>query len=549
MNKLFYLILKLGQHPFLQLCSLRSSVLHLVKVMSNHEPILQNFSSFIDLRINSSTNRIVPIYYSHPILQGLIEDVLSGNKNYSEADWTNYFLQMLRCFEQNTYLFKKEKAVSYWAYSIFGSSYYQHFLFCCLQNPSWRAAKKVHYQLSQSFNIDLQYPLEECFVLALEKALYPTKLLKSFDLNAGIPAHGYAYATLCRLVKHQIAKELKSKSLKLSGYGFLKSITATQLEKELRRWGIGGDTLFRYRLVWQSLKDILDEISVKNAKKGRQNASVQSLSYEQVIRLKRIYQDYAKALKLRARSLNHEEIEEILDTCLKATQESDRKNAISLDALQVAPALNDESSPLVENPWEAAFQKEEQEQLNAYRGLILEALNAIEPVGSLSLLLWLGLDINQNDFLVSFDLEKQYQIARQFQRYQKEILTYICQASLNKASQAKPIKSAIAEFCSKERIAYLKSYLEFYSQSFFTQILEEVIFYDLETEERQQLLDQLEKSKLNAEELNNIHTLFSNEIEKRLGIKLNQYESSSQKINLMVEDWLTQNQATITANL
>ena len=517
--------------------------------MSNHEPILQNFSSFISLRVNSSTNRVVPIYYSHPVLKGLIEDISSAREHYSEADWTNQFLETLRSFEQIIYSLPEKEALPYWTYAIFGSSYCQQFLFCYLQTPSWRAAKKVHYQLSQSFNIDLQYPLEECFVIALEYALFPTKLLKSFKGDMGAPPYAYAYATLCRLVKHQIAKELKSKSLKLSGYGFLKSITATQLEKELRRWGISGDILIRYRLVWQSLKDILDEISVSNAKKDRQNASVQSLSHEQVIRLKSIYQEYAKALKLRTPSLNHEEIEEILETCLKATRESDRKNTISLDALQVAPAVNEESSPLVENPWEAAFQKEEQEQLNTYRELILEALNGIEPVGSISLLLWLGLDINQNDFLASFDLKKQYQVARQFQRYQKEILSYICQASLNQSSNTKPTKAIIAEFCSKERISYLKSYLEFYSQSFFTQVLEEVILYDLDTEERQQILDKLEQSKLQAEELNQIQTLFSNEIENRLGIKLNDYESSYQKINLIVEDWLTQNQAKITANL
>jgi hypothetical protein len=520
-----------------------------VEPMSNHEPILQNFSSFIDLRINVSTKRVVPIYYSHPILQGLIEDVSSGNENYSEADWTNYFLQTLRFFEQNTYLLKKEEAVLYWTYFILGSSYCQHFLFCYLQNPSWRAAKKVHYQLSQSFNIDLQYPLEECFVLALEQALYPTKLLKSFDINAGVPAQSYAYTALCRLVKYKIAKELRSKSLKLSGYGFLKSVTATQLEKGLRRWGISGDELIRYRLVWQSFKDVLDEICVKNIQKGSQRSSIQSLNQEQVIRLKSIYQDYAKAFKLKSKSLNRQDIEDILDTCLKATQEGDRKKAISLDALQVTPATSEESSPLVENPWEVAFQQEEQEQLNAYRELILEALSAIDPIGSLSLLLWLGLDINQRDFLTSFDLQKQYQVARQFQRYQKDILTFIGQAYLEKQPNSKKTKSFQSEFCSKEKLAYLKSYLEFYSQFFFTQILEEVIFYHLSSEEREQILKQIESSNLDFDELDKIKELFIIEVENRLGVKLANYDSYLQKIESFLKNWLAQNQATLATPL
>ncbi|AFZ45570.1 hypothetical protein PCC7418_3458 [Halothece sp. PCC 7418] len=515
--------------------------------MSNHEPILQKFSSFIYLRINSTTNRIVPIYYSHPILQELIADVFSGSENDSEAHWTNSFLQTLRSFEENTYPLKQEKGVPYWTYSILGSSYCQHFLFCYLQNPSWRAAKKVHYQLSQSFNIDLQYPLEECFVLALEQALYPKKLLKSFDINAGGSAQSYAYTALCRLVKHQIAKELKSKSLKLSGYGFLKSVTATQLEKGLRRWGISGDELIRYRLVWQSFKDVLDEISVKNGQKGC--SSIQSLNQEQLTRLKSIYQDYAKAFKLKAKSLNRQEIEEVLDTCLKATQEGDRKKAISLDALQVAPSVNEESSPLVENPWQVAFQQEEKEQLNAYRELILEALNGIDPIGSLSLLLWLGLDINQKDFLASFGVQKQYQVARQFQRYQKDILTLIAQAYLAKQSNPKKTKSFKSEFCSKEKLAYLKSYLEFYSKSFFTQILEEVIFYHLSSEERQQILEEIEQPVSETNELEKIRELFVVEIEKRLGIKLTSYESYFQKIENFLKDWLARNKATLSAKL
>ena len=515
--------------------------------MSNHEPIFQKFSSFICLRVNSSNNRIIPIYYSHPILQELIEDISSWNKHYSEADWTNHFLETLRFFEANTYPLQKEEAVSYWTYSILGSSYCQHFLFCYLQSPSWRAAKKVNYQLKQSFNIDLNYPLQECFVLALEQALHPTRLLKSFDMNAGVPAQAYAYTALCRLVKHQIARELKSKSLKLSGYGFLKSVTVTQLERGLQRWGIRGDTLIQYRLVWQSFKDVLDEISAKNGQKGR--SSMQSLNREQIMRLKSIYQDYAKAFQLKTKSLNSQEIEVVLDTCLKATQEGDRKKAISLDALPVASSVSEESSPLVANPWEVAFQNEEQEQLNAYRSLILEALSAIDPIGSLSLLLWLGLDINQKDFLASFGLQKQYQVARQFQRYQKEILTFICQSYLEKKSNSKTTKSFKTEFCSKEKLAYLKSYLEFYSQSFFTQILEEVIFSHLSSEERQQILEEIEQSVSETNELEKIRELFVIEIEKRLGIKLTSYESYFQKIENFLEDWFARNQATLSAKL
>lgn len=515
--------------------------------MSNHESIFQNFSRFIYLRVNSTTNRIVPIYYSHPILQGLIEHISSGSENYSEVDWTNHFLQILRFFEKNTYPLKQKTVVSYLTYSILGTNYYQHFLFCYLQNPSWRAAKKVHYQLSQSFNIDLQYPLEECFVLALEQALYPTKLLKSFDINAGVPAQSYAYTALCRLVKHQIAKELKSKSLKLSGYGFLKSVTATQLEKGLRRWGISGDELIRYRLVWQSFKDVLDEIYIKNTQNGSQRSSIQSLNHEQVIRLKSIYRDYAKVFNLQAKSLNRNDIEDVLDTCLKATQEGDRKKAISLDALQVAPSAKDQSSDLIENPWEVAFQHEEQEQLNAYRELILEALSAIEPIGSLSLLLWLGLDINQKDFIASFGLQKQYQVARQFQRYQKDILKFMFQSYLEKQSNPKNTNYFRAEFCSKEKLVYLKSYLEFYSKSFFTQILEEVIFYNITCEEKQQILKAIETSRFDTNELETIQDLFTVEIEKRLGIKLTSYASYRQKLQSFLEDWLTHNQASLTA--
>ncbi|NBD15040.1 MAG: hypothetical protein GVY04_02500 [Cyanobacteria bacterium] len=517
--------------------------------MNNYEAILKNFSSVIYLRTNSTTNHIIPIYQSHPVLKALIEEVYCLIANYSDVDWANHFLQILRSFKQNIYFLKKEKASLYWTYSILGSSYYQQFLFCYLQTPSWQAAKKVNFQLRQSFNVNLQYPLEECFVLALEQALNPTRLLKRFDVKTGVSAQSYAFTVLSRLIKHQIAKELKSKSIKLSGYGFLQSVSPTQLEKGLVRWGITGNELIRYRLIWQSFKDLLNEISVNNTQHRRQSSSVRSLNNEQILRLKSLYQDYARAFKLEAKPLNRQDIEEVLDTCLKATQEGERKNKISLDALQVSPSVSEETSPLVANPWEIAFQKEEQEKLTEYRSLILEALSAIEPIGSLSLLLWLGLEINQRDFLTSFGLQKQYQVARQFQRYQKEILTFVCKTYLKKPSNQKNMKSLIAEFCSKERLAYLKSYLECYSKFFFVQILEEVIFNHFNSDEKSQILEELQLSCSETNQLSQLKELFEIEIEKRLGIRLITYNSSSERIRMFIEEWILQNQATIVANL
>lgn len=517
--------------------------------MSTHELILKNFASCIYLKINSSTNRIIPIYQSHPILEALVEEVANLKKNYSETDWANHFLQMLRCFEKDIYPLKQENAIPYWTYLILSSSYFQQFLFCYLQSPSWRAAKKVNYQLKQSCNVNLQYPLEECFVLALEQALKPTKLLKNFDINVGVSAQSYAFTTLCRLIKHQIAKELKSKSIKLSGYGFLRSITATQLERGLIQWGISGNELIRHRLVWQSFKDLLAEISVKNHETGRPHSPVQSLNDEQMLRLNSLYQDYARAFPLEPKSLNHQDINQVLETCLKATQQGERKNAISLDAVQVSSSISEEYSSLVASPWEVAFQEEEQEKLKEYQGLILEALSAIEPIGSLSLLLWLGLDINQKDFLPSFGLQKQYQVARQFQRYQKEILIFIGKATLKKQSNPKNTNSLIAEFCSKERLAYLKSYLSFYSKYFFNQILEEVIFYYLTQEEKTQILAEISQPNLEINELEKIKHLFEIEIQKRLGIKLSTYHSYAQKIQIFLEEWLVQNQAMLIAKL
>ena len=63
-----------------------------------------------------------------------------------------------------------------------------------------------------------------------------------------------------------------------------------------------------------------------------------------------------------------------------------------------------------------------QQKSEDVKNVILQEFQSLDKFAQKSLLLWLGLQINQNDFLQLLNLEKQYQVARYFQRSIKTIL-------------------------------------------------------------------------------------------------------------------------------
>ncbi|NJO93758.1 MAG: hypothetical protein HC820_04290 [Hydrococcus sp. RM1_1_31] len=84
------------------------------------------------------------------------------------------------------------------------------------------------------------------------------------------------------------------------------------------------------------------------------------------------------------------------------------------------------------NPLDTILKTETQNELLQVRKVILQELEALDSVAKQSLILWLGLGINQEDFLEMLNLSKQYQVARKFQGYQKHILKSLSQFVFSK---------------------------------------------------------------------------------------------------------------------
>lgn len=150
-----------------------------------------------------------------------------------------------------------------------------------------------------------------------------------------------------------------------------------------------------------------------------------------------------------------------------------------------------EVSDLGYNPFELVIEQETKEEFAQLRHLILQAFKSLEKTGQNCLLLWLGLGINQQDFLEVLQLDKQYQVARKFQSYQKTILKSVVSLTFSVYLNQKPTEKEVNQIV-KSSLEYIKEYLTTYSQSFFAEILEVILTQQISREERRILLENLE---------------------------------------------------------
>ena len=600
---------------------------------------IKPFSTSIYLKDRQGDRGLEAVFQSNSRLEAFMAHLVQYEPDRSEAQWADCFLYQLRqASDISRILSITNLPIGVIRAYLLLLTLSDQLLFNYLQFVCWSAAQAIAHQLSKSHNIALHYPVEECFIIASEAASKPAKLLRGFNFYAKSSINGYAFNALKRIIRNQVAKELRLKSIKFSDYGLLRYLDKTELDQALKDYGITNQELNYYRLAWQSFKDYFNEMYPPSSKGNtRNNSPIKFLSQQQLNQIatrynqqlnrltkivsselqsadfkrnnpKRSDSDWLRqvirysatsnqqsAISNQHSTINTQEsrlsiwatptlgeqhsgietqhmgyahptgtahglrppygnsiwatptlreqhIEEMLAICIQAVRMSQQRNSVSLDEYG-------EITDIASNPLEVVIQEEEKDELTQVRTIILKEFTALDQLAQTSLRLWLGLGINQEDFIELLGFKKQYQVARQFQRYFKRILkavvTFYFQDAMSKTLTSKDIKQHLNKTTKANYFNnYLKAYLSADSQEIFAKIIDKI--YD-------DNIDKVIKINIGTIEKNNLsinHNLreaiqprFEVLIERKLSIELINFRSAKPAIAKFIERWIQQNQA------
>lgn len=529
--------------------------------MSKYQQIINRFLTGISLKDNSRGTASVTQQETHRGLKPFLENLIEDSSITSEDELAQYFLQFLLKARETYYFLWSLQANSSVTFNYtICYKLAKLCLFNYLQLICFYAARDVSQKLRQTSNSGSYYGLEDCFILGIEIALAPASLLKGYHFDSQTALQSYASVALNRTIKNRIVRELKTKSLKFSDNGLLRNTSKSKLEQALTNFGISKSNIIKYYLVWQAFNELFLELYPPSSQ-GNRKPPTTPLTDEQLNQISSRYNKQIRRLEIEeTQQSGSQTVKQMLATCVEAVRNLQSKRLVSIEEHNYINEIAAEST-------NEMIAEESQQQSKEVRNIILEEFQALEKSAQKSLLLWLGLEINQNDFLEMLNLEKQYQVARHFQRYIKTIL----KAFIKRYSDilGKNIGAREIDQLCKNKLNDVKAYLSIHSKNFFRQILATTVNNKINESDKFVLIPYLDKlNEYNQQRIKNvdirdsladaytkaknsiskIQQPFSAEVENKLEIKLQQFNSAVEKIESFIENWLVGNQAILYKN-
>lgn len=541
--------------------------------MLNTAPTVQRFSRYIVVRDQFRNG--VPIYQSEHVLQGLMQLLIADDNGGSIDVWSYLFLKgLLRAPMVRAIFIRHDLDADGQGISSRGAdraspsvksalafngvlnkvqallcvhhNLCHRFLFCYLQPLCWQASLQVSQQLKRSPNTALHYPHLDCFAIACFHSIRPDSLLRRFDFNANTSLNGYAFGAIQKATKNQIAQELKAKSIKFSNYGLLRQVSQRRMERSLTTYGISATEQQQYLLVWTLFKNWGKDMGAS----GRVSVG-RSLTAEQAEAIANLCNQRCKQLQLNL-SLSPHQVQSILEDCIKALRLEEGRRTTSLDALTNDSNPSAHSFEPLSGYAEPMMTQDQQAAVIEVQQTIQTALDSLDAKARQALFLWLGLGLNQTDFIPLFQLKQQFQVARQFQRYQRTVLKVTMQAYQQANPDANLTDEVISERC-KTQLAMVKEYLEQYSQRLFAEQLEELVLGEASRGDLSPLLafttELAGRSPTNrqttpmSEAARRLKQQFKRKIETQFSLSLEQFPSLNARVDDFIKSWLVNHQA------
>jgi hypothetical protein len=528
--------------------------------MHELEEIINRFSRRTYLKDRVGSAYIAPVREPNRILKEIMEYLVESDRTANSEVWARYFLKSL-LDAHKLYSFvaiNKSNRRLCEVYLTF-LKICREFFFNYLQPVCWQAALKINQKFVASSNVNFNYPVEECFSIACVAISHPIKLFKGFDFKSYSSTEAYAFNSLKRIINNQIAKDLKAKSLKLSDNGLLRGLEIKELEKTLFDLQFTSQEITIYCLVLQAFQDLFESFFPANNNLGDRSRkpATTPLNNEQFSLIAKRYNQQIKRLELSVKLANDRDIKNILDRCVEAIRKKANPQSISFDESGIGEKIVDVTS----NPLESYLKQEEKKELREVRELIVQSLNSLDSWARKSLILWLGLGINQDDFFEMLAVQQQFQVSRKFQTFQKAVFKPVIESLFQKElSQTLPKQEVNRIIASN--LTCFKEYLRGYSRSIFTEILLAILDRDIDRTEKSLLKnssarikslvkEQKENNNLNSFSLDSdekkvrqkLVLLFRDRIEQQLEVSLEKFKSSHESMEKFIEIYLQENTA------
>ena len=530
--------------------------------MSKYQQVFNRFLTGISLKDNSRGTASLTQQETHRGLKPFLENLIEDSCGASEDELAQYFLHFLLKARKSYYFLWSHQANTSVTFSYtICYKLAKLCLFNYLQLICFYAARDVSQKLKLTSNSGSYYALEDCFIMGVEIALAPASLLRGYSFESQTALQTYASVALNRTIKNKIVGELKTKSLKYSDNGLLRNTTKSKLEQALTNFGISKSNLIKYSLVWQAFNEFFLELYPPSSDGSHhRKPPTTALTNEQLDLIAIRYNKQIRRLEIEDTLGYRQTIKQMLATCVEAVRNLQSKRLVSIEEHNYINEIAAEST-------NELIEEETQQQSKEVRNIILEEFQGLEKSEQKSLLLWLGLEINQNDFLEIINLEKQYQVARYFQRSIKTIL----KAFIKRYSDilGKNLGAREIDCLCKDKLNDVKSYLSIHSKNFFRQILAKTVLNKINESDKLNLIPYLDTlNEYNQQRIKNIDIResladayikaknsivkiqqpFSAEVENKLEIQLQQFNSAVEKIESFIENWLVVNQAALYQN-
>lgn len=528
--------------------------------MHELEQIINRFSRRIYLKDRVGSAYLAPVREPNRILKEIMEYLVESDRGGSPEDWARYFLKSLLEAHKLYPIVAIDKSNRIWC------EVYLTFLKICkelffnyLQPVCWQVALKINQKFIASSNINFNYPVEECFSIACVAIFNPIKLFKGFDFKSYSSTEAYAFNSLKRIVNNQIAKDLKAKTLKLSDNGLLRGLEIKELERTLVDLQFTSQEITIYCLALQAFQDLFESFFPTNNNKDSRSRkpATNPLNNDQLSLIAKRYNQQVKRLELSVKSANAQDIKKMLDRCVEAIRKKANPQSISFDESGIGEKIIDVTS----NPLESSLKQEEKKELKEVRELIVQSLNSLDDWARKSLILWLGLGINQGDFFEMLAVEQQFQVSRKFQTFQKLVFKPVIESLFQKELAQTLTKKEVDRIIASNLTCF-KEYLRGYSRSIFTEILlalldreidgtEKSLLKNYSTRIKSLVKEQKQDSDLNSFLLNSdeekirqkLVSLFRDRIEQQLEVSLEKFKSSGESMERFIEIYLQENTA------
>ena len=403
-----------------------------IKTTMKRKHLVEQFSTFLEVddRNDYLNNR----WQSSPRLRHHIEKAIATDPNAKEEYWAKHWLT--QALQNNQDALARGHLAAY------------------LEEVCYIAIIKITPILSV-YNLRKV----DCFLIAREAAVKVEKVFKTYDFKTSAVKTYAEYR-----IRGEVLQTLRRgrEQDKYSWSSLLRNTSKKRLLEVLTKAGFKDPELSRFILAFDSFKNKY----VPTKQKG--SRQLQPPTAKQLTEIARFY----RQCHPKKEPITVEEIQRLLDTCVKLLKETSIKSFTSLDELD----SERKELAIIDNSGEASDSDEWQQ----IKSVLVNAFMQLEPTERQMLELAMGLNLNQEDLTKIFGYERQDKVSRELKIKRGKMLKVFAQWSEANLG----VKLSSQQLGNLDKI--VKEWLESYCGGVFSNIVKSALV--METSENLEIL-------------------------------------------------------------